>query len=326
VKLEKQTVEALIRAFGDEIAGPDRRAKYANNCQIILKTFFRENGFRSENGKGLIVDRFKLTPRSRRRQEYIPTVEEALRISDAFGRGSRNRAIILVMIFTGLRNSTARALRVGDVKSELDQRVHNLCIQIDERMKALVAAACKGRISYYVFTHEVATEGIRQFLLERERMEGSIPDEAPLFPTNHNQISREYRKLKVISPESLARIVKRGARVAGIKEWVHVTPHSLRKTFESFLRNQPGSVRLDTKDQEFLMGHILPRSQDAYYDRTKIEEMRTKYSKLVLPAGANTGEKEQKIVTEDQLEKLLPEGWRIRMCLASGKVVIERDR
>lgn len=37
---------------------------------------------------------------------------------------------------------------------------------------------------------------------------------------------------------------------------------------------------LDPKDQEFFMGHILPGSQDTYYDKTKIEEMRIKYLKI----------------------------------------------
>jgi hypothetical protein len=38
---------------------------------------------------------------------------------------------------------------------------------------------------------------------------------------------------------------------------------------------------MDTKDQEFLMGHILPGSQDAYYDWSKINNLRGQYAKLV---------------------------------------------
>ena len=37
---------------------------------------------------------------------------------------------------------------------------------------------------------------------------------------------------------------------------------------------------MDPKDQEFLMGHILPGSQDPYYDRSKIESLRQKYMKI----------------------------------------------
>ena len=42
------------------------------------------------------------------------------------------------------------------------------------------------------------------------------------------------------------------------------------------------SGRMDAKDQEFLMGHILPRSHDAYYDKTKIEGIRSEFARLVL--------------------------------------------
>jgi hypothetical protein len=56
-----------------------------------------------------------------------------------------------------------------------------------------------------------------------------------------------------------------------------VHPHCLRKAFETALRDNG----LDPKDQEFLMGHILPESQDTYYDKTKISELREKYAKIV---------------------------------------------
>ncbi|MFQ5711658.1 MAG: hypothetical protein ACE5GD_07760 [Candidatus Geothermarchaeales archaeon] len=50
----------------------------------------------------------------------------------------------------------------------------------------------------------------------------------------------------------------------------------MRPAYETALRNP----RLDPKDQEFLMGHILPGSQDPYYDKSKIEELRSKYASV----------------------------------------------
>ena len=75
---------------------------------------------------------------------------------------------------------------------------------------------------------------------------------------------------------AVTRMVKSSAKMAGIREWRAVSPHSLRKAFERALRNSG----LDVKDQEFLMWHILPGSQDTYYDKTKIEEMRGKYARI----------------------------------------------
>jgi hypothetical protein len=86
----------------------------------------------------------------------------------------------------------------------------------------------------------------------------------------------EVRKRTTVKKRSLDEMVKRSARLGGIARWRDVYPHCLRKAFESALRN----AGLDTKDQEFLMGHILPGTQDVYYDKTKVEDLRKKYAKV----------------------------------------------
>jgi integrase len=72
-----------------------------------------------------------------------------------------------------------------------------------------------------------------------------------------------------VSKNGLDHMVKRAAKNSGVSQWMNVTSHSLRKAFESDLRNN----RLDVKDQEFLMGHILPGSQDVYYDKSRVEDL-----------------------------------------------------
>ncbi len=72
----------------------------------------------------------------------------------------------------------------------------------------------------------------------------------------------------------MAAVVKIAARNAGLTKWKDVYPHCLRKAFENSLMNN----RLDYKDQEFLMGHIFPGSQDTYYDRSKINMLRNRYA------------------------------------------------
>lgn len=80
--------------------------------------------------------------------------------------------------------------------------------------------------------------------------------------------------------------MKRAAKNIGIGNWRQVRPKSLRVAFESALRN----ANLDPKDQEYLMGHILPGSQDYYYDRFKVEELREKYSEVRFFPGTDIGE------------------------------------
>jgi hypothetical protein len=85
-----------------------------------------------------------------------------------------------------------------------------------------------------------------------------------------------------LTARELQVIVKTEAWKAGIKEWKSVVPHCLRKTFESVLRSQlADGGRLDLKTQEYFMGHILGGSMDTYFDKTKIDELRKEYAKLI---------------------------------------------
>jgi hypothetical protein len=75
--------------------------------------------------------------------------------------------------------------------------------------------------------------------------------------------------------------VKSAAQSAGLQNAEYVTPYSLRKAFETVLHSELiEGGRLAEKIQEFFMGHILPGSEDAYFDRTKVELLRSEYAKL----------------------------------------------
>lgn len=276
VVLDKAALEQSIDKFANDIWNRTHWGKTANTVAGELLTFFRQNGFRDLCIPSLP---FHVTPRKRKRAEYIPLLTEAIRMADTCGLGSRDRAIILTLAFTGLRNSTFRALRYCDIKDELEAGKENLLIRVEDSMKQIVPDAAKGRIPYYVFTTKQTTEAIALWIKNREK-DGRIPDDSILFCTKYNNMSKAKRGWTVLSSEELQNIVHKAALRAGLKLWKSVTPQALRKTFNSFLMNQPPESRLDSKDQEFFMGHILPGSQDAYYDSTKIEEMRAKFAKL----------------------------------------------
>ena len=88
-------------------------------------------------------------------------------------------------------------------------------------------------------------------------------------------------KFTHVNLRTLERVVKDAARKAGIEEWKAVHPHCIRKAFQSVLRSEyADGGRMDGKMQEFLMGHILPGSQDTYFDKTKVEEIEQEYNRL----------------------------------------------
>jgi integrase len=238
-----------------------------------IKTFFRVNGF--EKDREIRVERYFQPSRYRKRPEYVPTSEEIERMAIAAG-SKRNRALILMLYTTGLRISTLRALTVGDVIEELEGGLNVIEIPVYAEMKNRIPEACKGGIPYYTFASAEAVEALREYLEERKKKYGGLENDEPLFCSDTTNVPVEVRRKTPIMRKAIQQIVKRAARKARIKRWRDVTPHCLRKAFESALRNNG----LDVKDQEFLMGHILPGSQDAYYDYSKVEELRAKYAKI----------------------------------------------
>jgi integrase len=378
VGMDKCTIEEYVEKFCNDIMKRTNWGRTANHSLVLLKLFFRENGFRREVGREIFVRPFHVTARSSKRGEYIPTPQEAVAMANACGMGTRDSAIILILAFSGLRNSTLRAILYREIRDELEAGKENILIKVHEDMKKIVPNAAKGRLSYHVFTTKLATEALRRHVIDRTQKLGKIPEEAPLFATNYTGVSdRVKRSCTILTARELELIVKDAARKAGVKDWKLVTPHKLRKTFESFLRNQPHESRLDVKDQEFFMGHLLPGSQDNYYDKTKIEQMREKFSRLVIDRdptiqtmfemaklhgidvdlagqeladriGHNPNRLEeldflrkkiqekieekskppkmiQAIVSIDELQNRMNEGWRVVLTLPGDKIVVEKQ-
>jgi len=122
-------------------------------------------------------------------------------------------------------------------------------------------------------------------------------------------VGRKERTSKRLGRKGVGAIVKRAAKNAGIEKWGHATPHSLRKIFESVLVSPTiDGGRLDKATQEFFMGHILPGTQDVYYDRTRINFHRREYA--MLDFSRITKERTtDKLIDIDELETHLSEGW-----------------
>jgi len=323
---ETDAVADAIQDFADNY-NDIGSIRYANNMIHLVKTFFKVNKV------DLDLHGYFQPARSRKRPEYIPSLLEALRMADVAG-SLRDRLIILFLIYTGLRNSTLRALVFNEaypdpllqehtIKKELERGEECPIIIVHEVMKQRISDACKNRVFYYTFIPPKVTECLRLYLRELERKYGSILDDQPIFNTENRRIRLRERLKTHISKRQLEVIVKELAKRAGIKNWKYVYPHCLRKTHESFLRNQPDDVRLDVKEREFIFGHTLPGSQDTYFDKTKIDGMRKKYAKMIFEPIKGV-ETEERVIGEDELPTFLQQGWHFEAILPSRKVVVSR--
>jgi integrase len=319
VGLRKEDVEEKVQAFCDLARAP----RTANRKMEELKTFFKCNGFRVGNKCNLVLEKRYVGTRQRSRAEYIPTDEEIYRMASEAGLNLKWRAFLLTLYTTGMRNSTGRAVRYGDIREELEAGVVPLLVRIYPEMKEVVPGACKNKIPYFVFMPEETVEAVKAYLDEREARLGPIDDEQILFCSDDRQIPREKRPYTPLDMTAPQKYVRKAAKAAKIREWRNVTPQSLRKAFERAVRNSG----LDPKDQEFFMGHILPGSQDFYYDKTKIEEMREKYARvLFFPSRTTSLEELRKKQVLDTVKLLgFPEDRikRVEEALAKYKTVDE---
>jgi integrase len=302
--------------------------RYANEIIHVAKTFLKVSKIEPD------LHGYFQPVRSRRRPEYIPNLQEALRMADVAGN-LRDKLMILLLTYAGLRNSTLRALAYSEnypdlllqdftLKKEFEKRNVCLVIVVHEIMKLRVPNACKNRVFYYAFVPPTVTDCFYLYLCEMERKYGPLPDDFLIFPTMNRKIPLRQRLRTPISLRELELIVKKAAERAGIKNWKYVYPHCLRKTYESFLRNQPDDVRLDAKEREFLFGHTLPGSQDTYFDKTKIEEMREKYAKMIFEPDVKV-KREERVIGEDELQSYLQNGWHFEATLPSQRIVVSRE-
>ena len=275
---KKKQVEKIVQQFADSYNKSDYSKRTANQKIIILKTFFKINGF--VRTKELDIYGYYTPTRYRKRDEYVPKKHEIYKMADV-SNSLRNRALILVLFSSGLRNSTLRAISYKDIKDELLQGITNIRIPVYPEMKQYLPNACKNSLLYYTFISDEAVDALQLYLTERSEKYGKISDDDPLFSSDYNQITKDNRKKKFLTSRQVQKIVKSSAKLAGIVDWQNVTPHCLRKSFESVVHSVTiDGNRLDPKMQEFIMGHTLAGSQDNYFDISAIEDIRYEYSKL----------------------------------------------
>lgn len=278
VKLNKKKNEKLCQDFCDNLLNKGRSRRYVNTALHVLLTFSNVNGFRG--ARKLNVESYHVPVRYRKREEYIPTKNEVYDMADNAG-SLKNRTIILALFSTGLRVSTLIALTYGDINEELEKGYSIIKIPVYADMKKHVPEACKGNVEYYTFASEEATKAIRLYLTERELQYGKIEHNHPLFASDCRRVEKGFRNRIFMTRREIEYIVKNAARRTRIKNCEHITPHCLRKTFESVLKSElVDGGRMAWQDQTYLMGHVLPSNEDAYYNKSDIEALRSEYARL----------------------------------------------
>jgi site-specific recombinase XerD len=278
IAMPKEVIEKQVQDYADQFNDAKHSLRYMNNIINLLRAFFIINGFKGV--QALEVEGYHMPARYRKVPDCIPRKNEIYMMADS-ACSLRDRALILMLYSTGLRNSTLRALLIRDVEDELAKSFSNILIPVYPEMKLIDPYACKGNIPYFTFANDEATQALRLYLLERREKYREILSHEPLFVSNYNQIDQSERKSKILSPRQLQNVVKQAAKSAGLPQWKNVKPKCLRTACETVLHSElVDGGRLDSKIQEYFMGHILPGCEDTYFDKTQVEMLRSEYGKL----------------------------------------------
>jgi len=228
-----------------------------------LKSFYR-----NRDGEMLPFDShkggkhyFNNLRRKRVAYEHVPTKKEVYEIAD-MATNLRDRAMILVLFQSGIRVNALCSLKYGHVREQLDHDIIPLRLRITEDIDSKLRSYS---IPFYdTFIGKEVVEVLKKYC-EWEHRKSS--DEVPLFLTRNG---KEFETGHVWS--NYKKCVKR----AGLNAKT-ISLHSLRKAF----RREVRTTNINQDYAEALMGHVLGRTRENYFNRNdSIEELKREYEKI----------------------------------------------
>jgi integrase len=213
------------------------KQKMAQMVKTVFKSFFAANN-RELQSVHLKVRKVAKTTKTY--TKIVPTKEQVYAMADA-SPSLRDRAIILTLWQSGLRNQTLRNLTVRHIKEGLLNGDIPLKIEItpDIDKKNL-------REPYYTFLDKDAIDAVKTYLGQRSPIP-DLPSEEPLFTST----LKRSGKIHPVSDAAVRRAVKTAARNAGIDD-TRIWPHCLRAGFYNMLVG-----KVDDVEREFMFGHEM---------------------------------------------------------------------
>jgi len=146
----------------------------------------------------------------------------------------------------------------GDIADQLNEEIMTLKItgDLDHKLRG------RDVPFYYTFLNGEGAETLRNYCKLKHKT--STPD-TPLFSTKGK---------KHVTQRWVWQVVKMCTERAGFKPRT-ISTHTIRKTFRKIVRQ----ADIDDDDKEQLMGHVIPGSREAYFDKKDVELIREAYLK-----------------------------------------------
>lgn len=182
----------------------------------------------------------------------ILTQEEARRLLDAAKENPRDYAIIAIFLYSGIRLSELRNLRISDINFESN---------------TILIKQGKGDRDRFLPLHPDAKAAILRYL--KYRADNGI------MPKDNSDILFPGHKEPTLSIYPIARLIKERCAEAGIRK--RITPHKLRHTALSQLYRATKDIRFVQK----IAGHARIATTEIYV-QTDVDYLKEVYAKAAL--------------------------------------------
>jgi len=236
-------------------------AKHPSGAKVSLTAL--KSWYRNLNGEQLPFDSsrggkhyFHITHK-KHATEHIPNKNEMYQIVD-MASSLRDKAMLLFLFQSGVRVNVLEHLSYGDIADQLDEEIITVKItgDLDHKLRG------RDIPYYYTFLNGEGAETLRRYCKVKHKR--SKP-ETPLFYT---------RGKRSITQAWVWKIVKMCVKRAGFDRDT-ISTHTIRKAFRKIVRQ----ANIDDDDKEQLMGHVIPGSRQAYFDKKDVELFREAYLK-----------------------------------------------
>ncbi len=176
----------------------------------------------------------------------VPEMKEILRVS---AHNKRDNMILKCLFYLGLRNSEMRRLLIEDIDL------------LNGNIKVVQG---KGKKDRYVPIPDFLTERIKAFIGDRR--------DGPLF--------RGRNEKGLISGRHIRRIVKKYAKLANVRKYEEVHPHTLRHSYATLIKNRG----YELVDIQRLLGHINIKTT-TIYTHLSIDDLKKTVNKAIIDLG-----------------------------------------
>ncbi len=250
---ERNAVEYFAK-FKECLAKVDYAPKSQGLAFSVVRSFYKFNDIQLSSVVGKNRKRLPLKD-----NQVFLTWEEVKKLVDN-AMPLRNRAIILLMVSSGMARREILNLKVKDIVFD------------ESGIGTISVRRQKTQIDYTTFCSPEAVEAIRLYYAERNRTPGLEieSDEAPIFVTYKD--GYRFKKGEAMSERLFTEIFREMGEELGFKNgvgWIKSRSHALRKFFSSTLLN--AGISKDKID--FMLGHV-PSDVDRAYFQHEIPKLK----------------------------------------------------